>query len=42
MKKYTTPELKALAFAAIEAISADDDSSRINNGEFGGWGVVNG
>lgn len=35
MKKYTAPELLALSYASLEAISAsaDEDSSEYNDGE---------
>ena len=46
MKKYVTPEMKALAFAAMEAISFDDLTSKNSNDiEFsygGNSGQVNG
>lgn len=38
MKKYSTPEMKALAFAAMEAISADDITSQNSNDVVMGWG----
>lgn len=37
MKKYVSPELKALAFVAEEAIS-NEGSNTFNDAEFGGWG----
>lgn len=36
MKKYTAPEMKALAFVAEEAISVDGSNTH-NDAEFGGW-----
>lgn len=37
MKKYITPDMKALAFAAMEDISADYSPSVTNDGSFGDW-----
>ena len=43
MKEYITPELKALAFIAQEAISTDDDNGELtgshlyNDDKFGEW-----
>lgn len=46
MKKYTTPEMKALSFVAEEAISVsgnlDGASNIFNDGEFGGGSWENG
>ena len=42
MKKYSTPEMKALAFAAQEAISNDDYNSLNCNDISMAWGGTQG
>ncbi len=36
MKKYIAPEMKALAFAAENAVAAEG-ASQFNDGQFGEW-----